>query len=677
MQIQILQKARNTRNKSEGQRGVALIITLLLLILLVALTLAMVISTSSDMLINHYYRNFRSSFYAADSGLNIARETMSNQLLAAMPSLSAIPVGSTPIAAGTEATVLASVLTTYGNSPVPLNSGQAANSWPANFQLLNTATYPTCLGASANCSNAPAATCQITSWTTSDGNQPANNPNQTYTCLPNATNSNNPPSGANLAEVTYQYNYPYALSAVGHSASNEQSIVQDSGNIQISVDVVYSVTTKTSFAAYGTFIDQYPPCYAPFVPGYLTGPFFTDGSWNLGNSGPYTFTDTLGQSGNDFSYWVGNNCTQSTSSTFNNISVTYQGTPPYQLGQPTVPLPVNDFNQQEAVADGLGNENLTQAQVNALLAADTRNISGTAYSSSDTSGVFLPYTTTTSASCPTAPCMTGGGIYVQGNATVTLSTATTSGHSKQIFTIVNNNTTTTVTLDLTALPAGTTTISSGASTKVINGLPDNYAGSSPTEAALLYVNGNITSLSGPGQGQTAVQNGSAVTIVAADNVTITGDLLYAEEPVTETQNQTGPNTPIDTLIPANNYGQVLGIFTNNQYGQIQMNNQQANGNLEIDASIAMISQGGSGCWINTGNQINTLNLVGGRIANTACNGNTTTRNIYFDRRFLTNGFAPPWFPATTVTTTGTPKASSYTTGIQRYYWVDDTALGNN
>ncbi len=62
MQIQMLQNARTKRNKAEGQRGVALILTLLLLVLLMALTLMMVIATTSDTLINHYYHNFRSSF---------------------------------------------------------------------------------------------------------------------------------------------------------------------------------------------------------------------------------------------------------------------------------------------------------------------------------------------------------------------------------------------------------------------------------------------------------------------------------------------------------------------------------------------------------------------------------------------------------------------------------------
>ena len=43
---------------------------------------------------------------------------------------------------------------------------------------------------------------------------------------------------------------------------------------------------------------------------------------------------------------------------------------------------------------------------------------------------------------------------------------------------------------------------------------------------MLYVDGNINSLSGPGQGQAAIQDGAAMTITAADNVVVTGDVLY-------------------------------------------------------------------------------------------------------------------------------------------------------
>src|SRR5207248_11374276 len=149
-------------------------------------------------------------------------------------------------------------------------------------------------------------------------------------------------------------------------------------------------------------------------------------------------------------------------------------------------------------------------------------------------------------------------------------------------------------------------------------------------ATMLYVDGSITSLSGPGQGLPAIQDGSALTITAANNVTITGDILYKSEPVTLTQNQI-PNTPADTLIPGNNKSQVLGIFT--ATGDIQRNNGQSNGNLEIDASLAEISKGGTGGLTNVGSQINTLTIVGGRIQNQIKNINTITRNVFLDRRF--------------------------------------------
>ena len=71
-------KAR--KGQRQGSRGVALVTALLLLSLFTVMTLAMVIATSSDLLIDGYYRNLRGSFYAADSGLNAARQFMANQL---------------------------------------------------------------------------------------------------------------------------------------------------------------------------------------------------------------------------------------------------------------------------------------------------------------------------------------------------------------------------------------------------------------------------------------------------------------------------------------------------------------------------------------------------------------------------------------------------------------------
>src|SRR5882762_9817328 len=79
--MRMMMKPNNTRTRNrQGSRGVALITALLLLSLFTVMTLAMVIATSSDLLIDGYYRNLRGSFYAADSGLNAARQFMMNQL---------------------------------------------------------------------------------------------------------------------------------------------------------------------------------------------------------------------------------------------------------------------------------------------------------------------------------------------------------------------------------------------------------------------------------------------------------------------------------------------------------------------------------------------------------------------------------------------------------------------
>jgi hypothetical protein len=155
-------------------------------------------------------------------------------------------------------------------------------------------------------------------------------------------------------------------------------------------------------------------------------------------------------------------------------------------------------------------------------------------------------------------------------------------------------------------------------------------------------------------------------VTAAGNITITGNILYNTEPVTMTQNQI-PNTPADTLIPGNNNGQVLGIFTAN--GNVNLNVPTSGQDLEIDASIATISDTGSGGIVNTGNGINKLTIMGGRIQNSIQNINSTTRNVFFDRRFTQGNFAPPWFPSTTVVGVASDSVTSVVPSVQRTLWV--------
>jgi len=114
---------------------------------------------------------------------------------------------------------------------------------------------------------------------------------------------------------------------------------------------------------------------------------------------------------------------------------------------------------------------------------------------------------------------------------------------------------------------------------------------------------------------------------------------------------------------------VLGIYTNG--GDIRLENCSGCGNLEIDAAMAALDDSGAHTIRNSGSAINTLTIMGGRIQNDMGNINTTTRNIYFDRRFSQNGFAPPWFPSTTFAPSGV-SSTVVTPSIQRVQWLNQT-----
>jgi Tfp pilus assembly protein PilX len=632
------------------QQGMALVTTLLLLTLLSAVTLGMVLAASSDELINGYYRNMRGSFYAADSGLNIVRQDMLNQLVASVPSTLPNPTVE-PISDSAAGGIVSSINSSYGSSNTSLNSGQAAGSWPAGYK--------------------------ITAVNLSEANCTPSGPD-----VPTGTTVCPPPTGS---ATHYTYTYSYSLTAEGQTRASEATTLTDRGSFIIDVDVNPS-GGETSFAAWGFFVDTFPLCGSlTLVPGTITGPAFSNDGWTFGTSGSYIFTDEVGSHEPNFGYrFSGSQCYQSPNDPYvrpngQTINPDFQGG--FQLGQAAIPLPENDYNQKQAVLDGVGDPPAcagvstpcpTYADMSSVLRmADSTQPYPPGGASS---GVYMPYTTTSSASCMTPPCMTGGGIYVEGNASVTLTASTDTtpdpDHNLQVVTIVQGSTTSTVTIDLTG---NTTTFQTGSNTTTISGVPGQYDSTTSAlerEAALIYVNGQITSLKGPGSNNPAIQDGSALTVVASNDVIITDDILYKTKPVTTTQNQI-PGTPPATLIPESDSGQVLGIYTNG--GDIRLQNCSGCGNLEIDASLAALDASGSHTIRNSGSAINTLTIMGGRIQNAMGNINTTTRNVFFDRRYSQGGFAPPWFPSTTVTTSGPSTTDvNLPPSVQRVQWLNRT-----
>jgi len=125
--------------------------------------------------------------------------------------------------------------------------------------------------------------------------------------------------------------------------------------------------------------------------------------------------------------------------------------------------------------------------------------------------------------------------------------------------------------------------------------------------------------------------------------------------------------------PGHDQDQVLGIFTTN--GDFNLQSSANGSNIQIDASIATIRNGGTGGIKTTGSyNFNTVNIVGGRIQNNIKTINVTTRNVFFDRRFTNRpGFAPPWFPSTTVTQGGA-LAVKVTPSVQRVEWLNQTIV---
>lgn len=614
-----------------SQRGVALVITLLLLLMMMALAVAMVLASGSDLLIGGHYRSHRGAFYSADSGLSIVRQQVGNQLAALAPPT--FPPGTQPLPPNAAATVRAAILGQYG-AYTNLNSGQATNSWPGNFRIDNFQLAP------------------------ATGIQPV-----VTSCAPLGGPVVNPACPGGGQPTGYQYIYVYEIHARGRSTATEESEVEESGSIILNAALSPATPMTVSFANWGFFVDDQQPCASTLAPGTISGPVHTNGGWTFGTSGAYIFTDPLTQVDQNFGFrFSSTSCRLDPTPPEKRGNVTID--PNFQAGYSTaaaaVTLPTNDFSQKRAVLDGFGTNasNPTGPEMNAVL----KRADGTAYPPAGANGVYMPYSVDPISGLNV---MSGGGIYVQGNASVVMSTVGTSG---QQMTITQGGVTTTITIDPAA---GTTTMQSGANpATVIQGVPMDFTKAPPTDATMLYVQGDITSMSGPAQGVAAIQDGSAVTVTASGDVTITGDLLYKTPPVTKTANDPCcPGTPPGTPIPGNDNGQVLGIFT--ATGDIQLDNNQPFPAMEIDASLATISNGGTGGLINIGSRLDVLNIVGGRIQNHIKNINSITRNVFYDRRFAA-GFAPPWFPSTSVAPPGIVTAT-FNSNTQRQRWFNTSA----
>jgi len=778
-------------------RGVALVITLLLLFLMSVLGLAAVLSTSSDLMINGYYGNTRASFYAADAGLNIARQAMQTEVNSLVPSTwnssswnvctagtSAGPL-STASGSGGSAGQMISAISQYANTTylagpkLTTNAGAAANSWGESFTITNTGAtspYPVQLAA-----NSPTVNCV-------DG-----------------------------FPTQYTYQYIYTLTSVGTAAGLGSATVTENGSLFVNVIAPAGVVPENiSFSSFGAYIGSSPPCQSSsYVAGTISGPTFVDatvgcgsgvsncGSWNFGTSGSYIFTDPVNQTGPQFSYNI-SGCNLSTAASYTKSGTTIAPNfeSGYNLSQAPIQIPQNDYSQRWAVLDGMGcgvsegggacgavppvlppaptaqqmdAYHLQNVNQNNAAAQPYATVSGSTYTPA-TAGVFLPYTCAGST-CTLSP--TAGGIWVEGSGSgvttsVQLSTTNGSGGAtnpsgqviavtqtmsstsstgspsmksgscttshgtttctfQQVTTTSTPSTVSTITIDPVAdqtkvttntqntiVSTTTNTTTNSCSTNgctpstpasgysggspvscsssctsttatdnlTLTGVPENLNSQAPTfpstsfpAATMIYVDGSV-SVSGPSSGA-AIQNNSMVTLTANGNITQTGNLTYATEPVTTSASG---STPADSLIAANeNMNQVLGLYTD--VGQFQLKAPSSGANMETDGTVAMISTNLTGCsnGVDCSNgdiatvgsySVGTWTLIGGKAESDVNGVSMSKSNIYYDQRFkVRNNFAPPWFPQTTILAQDVVTSSKvplvYITP-QRTQWVNQT-----
>jgi hypothetical protein len=652
------------------QRGVALLITLGLLALLGAASLAIIYLTSSDALINGYYRNYRGSFYAADSGINIVTEAMkyavgqsANPVLGAapLPITTAMPTGTFTMPFTGQAGPLTALTTAIAPYQAGYYSIGDTNSWNSEFKVIPNAGGVAVVGGTATAK-------------------------YTITCPDNDANCQSD------GNYLWSFSYPYEVTVIGCSSQSSCSAL-GSNNEQVveTGTITYTVSAGTvpsgglpSFSHWATFIDQFALCQGQLVPGTTYGPAFSNGSWNFGNSSNpgYTFVGSIGQAATKVGYITGRGCTQGGATPPSGFDLTFDKG--FTVGDPVIASPSDSYSQEQAVMDGKGLPPCTSTPCptdptpsQAQMAAVLSTVTGTPYSSS-TTGVFIPMYQTTNAQGQPVTAFgsnpanggdgAGGGFLVNGNASISLSATTdTGGHATQTYTITQGSghsaTTTTIVVDNTT---NTTTVQQGSGSPLtLQGVPtqlnpntgapivqDDPSGN-PVNPTMIYVNGQITGLSG------TIQNNTGITITSDDSVNITGNITYASQPVNSS----------DQLVSNTNAG-VLGIYTRSD---VNLEPSSNGGNLTIDASIAMLSGAATGTGTagleTPANSVGALTIMGGRAEDQAHGVNMSSSTTLYDQRFAGN-FGPPWFP-TAVPTAGAGLVPGITSAsITRTGWSE-------
>ncbi len=308
----------------------------------------------------------------------------------------------------------------------------------------------------------------------------------------------------------------------------------------------------------------------------------------------------------------------------------------FTRGVSAVPLPSDPFSQKGVSVGRTPTDTspVTDAQISAAIPELTGVCGSPQPPCSSFPGIYIPRTTDLSGPM-------GGGIYIQGD--LNSMTLSFSG-ANAVYTLVQGTQTVTVTVNRT-LQQTTVTNSAwpvASQTRTFAGVPKGWqSGSGNVNATMVYVEGNLNSISG-----TLGQNDQA-TVAASGNINITNHLVYQVPPV--------------VTDPTSNPTNVLGLYSAG--GDITIDPSAPN-DLQIHAVMmagSTTSSYNSSVNVinyNSGSPRGQIHLIGGLIEKyygpfgtfSSSTGSILTgygRDFKYDRR-MSRGFTPPFFPTTSL-----------------------------
>jgi hypothetical protein len=308
----------------------------------------------------------------------------------------------------------------------------------------------------------------------------------------------------------------------------------------------------------------------------------------------------------------------------------------FSRGVAAIPLPSNPFSQKGVSIgrDPADVSAVTNLQIRQAVPELPDNATAVP------AGIYIPVEDSNANNVSDAGEALAGGIYVQGDLTsLTLSVGGPT-NNLAVYTLVRSGQTATITIDRVAQ---TTTITNTAwpvpQTRTFTGVPKGWQGPGNSSAAIIFVEGNVLSLSG------TLEEKEQTTIATAGRMDITNHLRYEDPP--------------DVTNPNDNPANVLGLYSAGN--DIRITTAAPN-NLEIHA--VMMAGNTADAFnssvnvqnYNMGAPRGTVRLIGGIIEEyygafgtfSPTTGNPITgygRDFRYDRR-MSRGFSPPYFPTT-------------------------------